>query len=73
DNLRQPARINALYVAFFHRHIFSNSFLPLWHRPAGFCISRQGTVSALVDKNTLETHIGQSVPELLIRKAHVTF
>ncbi len=40
---------------------------------AGFCISRQGTVSALVDKNTLETHIGQSEPELLIRKAHAMF
>ncbi len=32
---------------------------------AGFCISRQGVVPALVDKNTLETHIGRLEPELL--------
>ncbi|MDO4169966.1 MAG: PfkB family carbohydrate kinase [Lachnospiraceae bacterium] len=34
---------------------------------AGFCISRQGVVPALVDKNTLETHISKLEPELLKR------
>lgn len=37
---------------------------------AGFCISRLGTVPALVDKTTLETHIGQLEPELLNRKSY---
>lgn len=32
---------------------------------AGFCISRQGVVPALVDRNTLETHIAQKDPDLL--------
>ena len=32
---------------------------------AGFCISRYGAMSALVDKNTLETHIVQNEPEVL--------
>lgn len=32
---------------------------------AGFCISRQGVVPSLVDKQTLETHIGKLEPELL--------
>ena len=35
---------------------------------AGFCVSRQGVVPALVDKNTLENYIGQKEPELLRRK-----
>lgn len=34
---------------------------------AGFCVSRQGVVPALVDRNTLETHISQREPELLKR------
>lgn len=32
---------------------------------AGFCISRQGVVPALSDRNTLETHIAQKEPDLL--------
>lgn len=32
---------------------------------AGFCVSRQGVVPALVDRNTLETHIKNLEPELL--------
>ncbi len=32
---------------------------------AGFCISRQGVVPSLVDRRTLETHIGKLEPELL--------
>ena len=32
---------------------------------AGFCVSRQGVVPALVDHNTLETHIKKLEPELL--------
>lgn len=32
---------------------------------AGFCISRQSVVPALVDRGTLETHIRQQEPELL--------
>lgn len=32
---------------------------------AGFCVSRQGVVPALVDRNTLETHISKLEPELL--------
>ena len=32
---------------------------------AGFCVSRQGVVPALVDRNTLETHISKMEPELL--------
>ncbi len=32
---------------------------------AGFCVSRQGVVPALVDRNTLETHIGKVEPALL--------
>ncbi|MCI8929967.1 MAG: LacI family DNA-binding transcriptional regulator [Lachnospiraceae bacterium] len=31
---------------------------------AGFCVSRRGVVPALVDKNTLEAHIGQLEPDL---------
>lgn len=33
---------------------------------AGFCVSRQGVVPALVDRNTLETHISKVEPELLV-------
>lgn len=36
---------------------------------AGFCVSRQGVVPALVDKYTLETYIGQLEPDLLKRKS----
>lgn len=32
---------------------------------AGFCVSRQGVVSALVDRSTLETYIAQHDPTLL--------
>ena len=32
---------------------------------AGFCVSRQGVVPSLVDKNTLENHIKSLAPELL--------
>ena len=32
---------------------------------AGFCISHPGTVSALVDRLTLETYINKLEPELL--------
>lgn len=32
---------------------------------AGFCISRQGVVPSLIDRNTLETHIKRMEPELL--------
>ena len=32
---------------------------------AGFCVSRQGTANALVDRNTLETYIAKQEPELL--------
>lgn len=32
---------------------------------AGFCVSRQGVVSALVDRSTLETYIAQHDPSLL--------
>lgn len=32
---------------------------------AGFCVSRQGVVPALADRNTLETHIKKLEPELL--------
>lgn len=32
---------------------------------AGFCVSRQGVVPALVDRNTLETHISKVEPKLL--------
>lgn len=32
---------------------------------AGFCISRQSVVPALVDRNTLETYIAQNEPDLL--------
>ena len=32
---------------------------------AGFCVSRQGTAAALVDKTTLENHIRMRQPELL--------
>lgn len=32
---------------------------------AGFCVSRQGVVPALVDRNTLETHIKKLEPKLL--------
>lgn len=32
---------------------------------AGFCVSRQGVVPALIDRNTLETHIKKLEPELL--------
>ena len=32
---------------------------------AGFCVSRQGVVPALVDRNTLEMHISRLEPELL--------
>ena len=35
---------------------------------AGFCVSRQGVVPALVDQNTLETHIKKLEPELLMLK-----
>ncbi len=35
---------------------------------AGFCISRQGVVSALVDRSTLETYITQHDPALLSQK-----
>lgn len=33
---------------------------------AGFCVSRQGVVPALVDRNTLETHISKVEPGLLV-------
>ena len=33
---------------------------------AGFCISRQGVVPALVDRTTLESHIKRIEPELLL-------
>lgn len=33
---------------------------------AGFCVSRQGTVSALTDRNTLETHITKKESSLLV-------
>ena len=33
---------------------------------AGYCVSRQGVYSALVDRNTLETHIKKIEPELLV-------
>lgn len=32
---------------------------------AGFCVSRQGVVPALIDRNTLEAHIAQKAPHLL--------
>lgn len=32
---------------------------------AGFCVSRQGVTTALVDKDTLYLHIGQAEPDLL--------
>lgn len=32
---------------------------------AGFCVSRQGVTTALVDKDTLYLHIGQTEPDLL--------
>ena len=34
---------------------------------AGFCISRAGVISALVDRQTLETYIFKEEPELLKR------
>lgn len=33
---------------------------------AGFCISRQGVIPALADKNTLRSYIGRTEPELLL-------
>ena len=36
---------------------------------AGFCISREGVVPSLVDKNTLEAYIYQQEPELLTGSA----
>ncbi len=38
---------------------------------AGFCISRQGVVPALVDRNTLETYIRKVEPELLERSTMI--
>lgn len=35
---------------------------------AGFCISRQGVTSALIDKDTLYAHIRKTEPELLEKK-----
>lgn len=35
---------------------------------AGFCISRQGAVSSLTDRNTLETYIAQNDPALLLKE-----
>ena len=32
---------------------------------AGFCISREGVVPALIDKSSLESYINQTEPELL--------
>ena len=32
---------------------------------AGFCISRQGVTTALIDRDTLHAHIGQASPDLL--------
>lgn len=37
---------------------------------AGFSITRMGTVPALIDKNTLETYIRKTEPELLNPKPH---
>ncbi len=36
---------------------------------AGFCISREGVVPSLVDKNTLEAYIHQQEPNLLVRSS----
>lgn len=33
---------------------------------AGFCVSRQGVIPALIDRNSLETYIARKEPELLI-------
>ncbi len=38
---------------------------------AGFCVSRQGVIPALVDRNSLESYIRQSEPELLHLTASV--
>jgi ribokinase len=32
---------------------------------AGFCVSRQGVIPALIDRNSLETYINRIEPELL--------
>ena len=37
---------------------------------AGFCISREGVVPALIDKNSLESYIRQHDPELLQKRPH---
>lgn len=37
---------------------------------AGFCISRDGVVPALIDKNSLESYIRQHDPELLQKRPH---
>lgn len=34
---------------------------------AGFCVSRQGVVPALIDRNSLENHINKFEPQLLLR------
>jgi len=33
---------------------------------AGFCVSRQGVIPALIDRNSLETYIARKEPELLL-------
>lgn len=39
--------------------------VPIANYAAGFCVSRQGVVPALIDYNTLENHIQQFEPKLL--------
>ena len=39
--------------------------VPIASYAAGFCVSRQGTAGALVDRNTLEACIAKEKPELL--------
>ena len=60
------AFISAL-VSYLHSGYCLTQAIQIAMVAAAFCISRQGVVSALIDKTSLEIHIARTRPELLIR------
>lgn len=58
------AFISAL-VAYLHDGCSLEKAIQIANISAGFCISRQGVSSALIDKNSLELYIAKTNPELL--------
>jgi ribokinase len=63
------ALICALAV-YLHEGYDIESAIQIANYAAGFCISRQGVIPALVDRNMLETHIKKKEPNLLSKSKY---